>query len=322
MRCKIRSFEEWLIERRGRQNPLEEFNESTELKEVIKDPSLDSMSACLEALESEVLQLFESFEIEIENEYGPTASYWHSYLDMVQTLLDYQRSLRIGDWDLHFRATEKMLPWFHAYDRYNYARHFTYYWCTQQKLGDTHPEMREIYLSGKFSVKRSSGRFNRLPSDQIIEQTINKEQKGKGGIIGSSTSEGTVQRWILTSHVVANLMADLKSSIGIQNDQKPPKDLGNARIEHDEKMVRKCVSLIEEWSNPFQRTEELTSLSSGVQAPEDVKQDLLNAKSTGENQLQQFIDKRVSSDTVGFYEPIKRLKLQTFTSLEVKKLRK
>ena len=137
---------------------------------------------------------------------------------MVQTLLEYQRSLRTGDRDLHLRATEKMLPWFHAYDHFNYARHFTYYWCTQQNLGDTHPGLHQAYLKQHFSAKRTVGRFNRLPSDQVIEQTINKEQKGKGGIIGGSTSEDTLQRWILTSHIVASLMTDLKESKQIKDD--------------------------------------------------------------------------------------------------------
>ena len=144
-----------------------------------------------------------------------------------------------------------MPPWFHAYDRYNYAHHFTYYWCTQQKLGETHPEMREMYLNGHFSVKRILCCFNRLPSDQVIEQTINKEQKGKGGIIGGSTSEATAQSCILTSHVIASLMVDLQSSIGLQKDQEAPKDLEKARMKHDEEMVKNHVTLIEEWQNPF-----------------------------------------------------------------------
>ena len=32
------------------------------------------------------------------------------------------------------------------------------------------------------------------PADQVIEQTVNRDQKGPGGIIGFSTTEGTVQR--------------------------------------------------------------------------------------------------------------------------------
>ena len=39
---------------------------------------------------------------------------------------------------------------------------------------------------GNFAVKRSVGKFNRVPSDQCIEQTINRQQKCSGGITGFS----------------------------------------------------------------------------------------------------------------------------------------
>ena len=224
-----------------------------------------------------------------------------------------------GEWDLHLRATEKLLPRFHTYDHFNYARHFTYYWCNQQNFGDIHSRLRQAYLNQHFSAKKTVGRFNRLPPDQVIEQTINKEQKGKGGIIGSSTSEGTAQRWILTSHIVASLMTDLTEFIGLQINQRRTKKFGKKRFEYDEMKVRKCVSLTKEWSKPLQRAEELISLSSGQQAPEDVKQNLLKASKIGEKQLQEFFDNRILCNKVGFLEPIKLLKLKNPTSPKVKK---
>ena len=48
-------------------------------------------------------------------------------------------------------------------------------------------------MLGNFSAKKTDGSF-KLPPDQVIEQTIDKEQKGAGGIIGISTSDGAVQR--------------------------------------------------------------------------------------------------------------------------------
>ena len=107
MRYKIQSFEEWLVEVNDDSSPITKFKESKLLSELIRNPNNETLSPCLEELEKEVFELYERFENEIQNESGPTASYWNSYLDMVQTLLDYQRSLRTGDWDLHLRATEK-----------------------------------------------------------------------------------------------------------------------------------------------------------------------------------------------------------------------
>ena len=85
-----------------------------------------------------------------------------------------------------------------------------------------------------------------MPSDQVIEQIINREQKGKGGIIGSSTSEGTIEKGILTGHIGASLMTDLKEFIGLQINQRWPKELGEKTTEYDDMKVQKCVSLTEE----------------------------------------------------------------------------
>ena len=74
-----------------------------------------------------------------ENDLGPMTLYWQSFIDMVQILLDYIKSVRCGDWDLHLQSTERMLKWFHAYDHTNYARHFTYNWASQQKLMEKTP---------------------------------------------------------------------------------------------------------------------------------------------------------------------------------------
>ena len=63
----------------------------------------------------------------------------------------------------------------------------------QQKIKETHPKIYDQFMLGNFSAKKTDGSF-KLPPDQVIEQTIDKEQKGAGGIIGISTSDGAVQR--------------------------------------------------------------------------------------------------------------------------------
>ena len=98
-----------------------------------------------------------------------------------------------------------MFHCFHAYGNHNYSRHFSYYWASQQVLADQHPAIYEQFKEGCFSVRQSYGKFNKVSPDQVIEQTINKDQKGPSGIIGFSTSEGTVQRWELTGHLVAKI---------------------------------------------------------------------------------------------------------------------
>ena len=60
---------------------------------------------------------------------------------MVHILLDYIKSTRNGNWDLHLSSMERMFPWFHAYDRVNYARHFTYCLAALNNLAETNPKM-------------------------------------------------------------------------------------------------------------------------------------------------------------------------------------
>ena len=98
--------------------------------------------------------------------------------------------------------------------------------------------------------------------------------------------------------------------------------MGTSTIDPQIKLLNKQLTKCRRVTTTFlvvvhRRAEELVSLSSGQQAPGDVKQDLLKARKIGEKELREFIDNRILSDKVGFYEPNKCLKLKTFTSLTV-----
>ena len=153
-----------------------------------------------------------------------------------------------------------------------------------------------------------------LPPDQVIEQTINKEQKGPGGIIGIRISIGSVQRWVLSSHITATLSTDFKLSLDLDTPCSVPKDLGKNRKSFDESCVSLCHETIRTWNNPFQQSKSIVSLSSGVAANSDVEHDLLNAEKVGEAQLEEFVSSRIESNNVSFYERIKKNKLMTFDS--------
>ena len=48
-------------------------------------------------------------------------SYWLTYLEMVETLLDFQRANRDGMWKLHVGSFAKMLPCLTIFDHTNYS---------------------------------------------------------------------------------------------------------------------------------------------------------------------------------------------------------
>ena len=41
----------------------------------------------------------------LDGDLGPTASVWTSFLQMVQILFDFIRSIKLGNWNLHMQAT-------------------------------------------------------------------------------------------------------------------------------------------------------------------------------------------------------------------------
>jgi len=77
---------------------------------------------------------------------GPTSAFWFSFLEMMNTLFIFNRSLKIGNWELHLHATRLMLPWFFAYDRSNYSRFLTFYWAEMTNLPKTHPEIHNQFI--------------------------------------------------------------------------------------------------------------------------------------------------------------------------------
>ena len=91
-----------------------------------------------------------------------------------------------------------------------------------------------------------------MPPYQVIELTINKEQKGSKGIIGISTLDGAVQRWILSRHIIPGLMVNFKEGVNLATRKNTPNDLGKKRIKNDENVVQHSCGIIKNWQNPFE----------------------------------------------------------------------
>ena len=237
---------------------------------------------------------------------------------MIQILFDYLRSISLGDWGLHQKAYVLMFLWFYAYYRQSHAQHFAYCWASRQQLPNTHHRLYTEFKQRKLSARRSAGRFNKLPTDQVIEQTINKDQKGSGGIIVYSTSKGTAQRWIITCHVAARLLGDMENSLGITASVSLTKDPGKSRKEFDEKNTGSFYELLKSWTPQFDSNLPISGLSSDVTASDSVQSDLLRANVVGTDRFHKFLKERVESRKIPFYSALKKKKLEAFSS-EVEK---
>ena len=70
-------------------------------------------------------------------------------------------------------------------------------------------------------------------------------------------------------------------------------------------------------TNPFAAEDHvnLCNISSGVVVTDDIAADLLHAYAIGELQFIQFVNERLKSSNVNFYDPLPKLKLKTFSAL-------
>ena len=96
------------------------------------------------------------------------------------------------------------------------------------------PNVYFQFMDVNFYIRRKPGKFNMIASDQCIEQTINREQKCRGGITGFTTSVCTVERRVLISHVTSKALSKIRENLGIGKEKTVHKDIGSGRIAFDE----------------------------------------------------------------------------------------
>ena len=107
-RAKLDVFEEW-VQKEKKSDILTNFLECEAFTELIKKIESIMSNAYLQGL-SALFDAYHGFEIKIGNgDFGPMAIFWQSYLVMVQILLDFVKSIRLPDWNLHLQSTERML---------------------------------------------------------------------------------------------------------------------------------------------------------------------------------------------------------------------
>ncbi len=75
-----------------------------------------------------------------------------------------------------------LLPWCFAYDRQNYSRYLSVYYAEMTRLPQDHPDVHLQLMNGGFSVQLGKiNSFGRIPVDQTIEETANKDTQTAGG---------------------------------------------------------------------------------------------------------------------------------------------
>ena len=109
---KWSTFGSWLAE-----NPIAQFDQQTlcELLTTFQDDlSSEEFQTLLHSRDfSQALEAYEKYTATYRR---PMAAFWESYLAMFELFLNFIRSTREGNWDLHKACLQEMLPWVFTYD--------------------------------------------------------------------------------------------------------------------------------------------------------------------------------------------------------------
>ena len=247
-------------------------------------------------------------------DHGQTAQFWVNYMDKVWLVLRFIRATKENDLDLHIACLAELCPLLFSYDHPNYARYVPAYYLLLLNLPKSHPGCEKLLQQNGLSVSRSDVQSSRTAVDMTIEQTINRHAKSHGGIIRFSRNFSAYFRWCVTRHTRATYVkATLDMADMSPNDENVHKDIRPSQIHATDDDVSKVLAVITGFINPFtvENKDALYCLSSGIQAPLDVVQDLLRADDVGQQAFKEFVHTRLVEKTLSFHSPIKRHNLKT-----------
>ena len=298
-RKKLQSVVEWM-KRTEQADPL-----------LLVSETDASETDALEALKSAV----HSFE-EATSQESEMSLFWNSSLHSIQVLLCFIRSERDGDWELHVDSLIAMLPIMFAYDRTNYSRWLPIYICDMLNLKSKEPELYEEFKRESFSVNRTGKPIAGLSPDQVLEQTLNRDSKTSGGIIGFSNDEKARTKWFTTTHLRAHLLTVQRELCHIDKYSAGKHKEDNAdTTRRDEEDLRNIMSKLDLYKAKLFDTEpnRLVNIATGVSPDITGGKAIVTALNQGADRAREFIAERLDTDKKSFYAPLPKQKVPNFS---------
>ena len=281
-------------------------------QQAIKEKSLEApaiVDVLNEILSDHLEPLFTCFQ------------YWDMYLKAIEIMLENIRAERVGDWEQHIASSSKMLTYFFSTNRTNYSRWMPIYLLDMMNLPE---EIASKFKAGQFPVRQTPGKFNGIWSDMGVEKTVIKDSKGSGGIVGLTRKKAAMVRWSLTRHRLGEYAAAMRDRSGHSTSVKSQhlETLPAAMKRDEEHLIALTTHLREKMTDPFNVNDHpdvLMNISTGVHAPPEIQESLLNAVEMGQKEMEKFVESALSKGGIkSFYAPIPKSKLKTFTELSKK----
>ena len=218
MRYHKQSFEALLRYRIIKHTDVEEY--SDELKEALcnlrSNPCPDNLSRIMNQ---------DQFILYVENilKYtGTMPEMIIQYIKDVSLLLSMVSSVREMNIERHLQAERAFLPQLFAFGHPNYSRYLTYQHVTLSTLEESNPKAWEDLKANGFGGSISGEPFSTKHDDLIIETTVNRDAKVRGGPMqgGYSTDLNATNTFIKTTHLMAKLRSALKKKLNLLTSAK------------------------------------------------------------------------------------------------------
>ena len=236
-----------------------------------------------------------------------TARLWIQYMDMVEILRTFIRSVRIGDFDLYIQALCLIHPYRAAAGHNNYTKSLALFIPKMIHLKDTHPEVYSSFKNGLFPVRRSDGDWAGIFTDLFIEQVLMAGIKSSGGLThGRGFDESTRLLFLLSRPICSEVTESIFNIAGCSSSHPDGhRDLLRAHITRDNGDIKKLIGVMNDRGPFTNTTENLISLSSGLMAEDAVNAD--NARIVGEKILNNMVGHTVADYTFSQKHKVKNL---------------
>ena len=172
---------------------------------------------------------------------------------------------RTSNWSLHIQSTLDMLNLFAPTGHINYTKCARFYVQQMQALPSTYTWLYNCFTKGLRAVRRSNRHWSGLWSGLVIEQTLMKSIKSRGGLTrGRGMTDSVRHLWVLSlshSSIVHQSMMTL-SGLNLKSSEQHI-DMGESRRKRDYEDYKMFRDWLEQ-RNPFTSVDEhLHSLTSG-----------------------------------------------------------
>lgn len=235
-----------------------------------------------------------------------------TYMDMVQEMMNFIRAVRTSHWRLYLSSLHKFVKYFFAFNRLNYARMITLYLSEMENLESEDPEIWKQFMEGNWVVNRSLVPFCALGADEALEHQ-NRKLKVRGGLVGITLNENARNRFFLANSELTRIASETDRMMGChKTEQSKHHEVSVIVQQRQDKNVLQLKEAFENTTNPFHcKTEELIHILTQRVFPQEIKVSLDSVAKVGQDLHNIFLDQRVYSNNIQFWDPLKKNCIKT-----------